>query len=201
MPNISEGSLVFSFSHECCVIKYDANNSFYKTTVERCPISLKAIDILLKENDETITLFEIKDCFGNELENQPRFSGIDSQEIIETKEWLKNKKWDNLVSIKRAKPYLPDEVAQKVIDTFTGLITSQRHAEPTLLNFYSAFTTPRLNIVLFLTLNYTPKDYNRLASRLGQTIRTRLSFLRINQVIICNEQTIPTNSTWSVTRI
>lgn len=200
MPEVTEGQLTFHFPTEWQAINYDAPNGFYKTVVQRAPLDFKAVDILARSPLDTFTWIEIKDCVGNEAENRPRFSGEDSSELIASKAWIKQQGWETQVIAKRAKLYLPDEVAQKVVDTLTGLVTSIRQVDTTLENFHPNLYHQKLDIVLFLTLNDSPKDYKRLASRLSQAIRSRLHFLNINQVTVCNEQTIPPNVGWSVTR-
>ena len=200
MPEITEGQLTFHFPSEWQVIKYDAIGDFYKTVVQRAPLDFKAVDILARSPMDTFTWIEIKDCAGNEAENRPRFSGQDPAELLASKAWIKQQGWESQVVAKRAKPYLADEVAQKVVDTLTGLVTSIRQIDTTLVKFQPGLYDQKLDIVLFLTLNDTPRDYKRLASRLAQAIRTRLHFLKVNQVTVCNEQTIPPDAAWSVTR-
>ena len=155
MPEVTEGQLTFHFPTEWQAISYDAPNGFYKTVVQCAPLDFKAVDILARSPLDTFTWIEIKDCVGNETENRPRFSEQDSTELVASKAWIKQQGWETQVIAKRAKPYLPDEVANKVVDTF---------------------------------------------SRLSQAIRSRLHFLNIHQVTVCNEQTIPPNVGWSVTR-
>ena len=200
MPEVTEGQLTFHFPMEWQAISYDAPNGFYKTVVQCAPLDFKAVDILARSPLDAFTWIEIKDCVGNEAENRPRFSGQDSRELVTSKEWIKRQGWESQVIAKRAKPYLPDEVAHKVVDTLTGLVTSIRQADTTLEDFHPSLHHQKLDIVLFLTLNDSPEDYKRLAGRLSQAIRSRLHFLNINQVIVCNEQTIPPNVGWSVTR-
>ncbi len=199
MPEITEGQLTFHFPTEWQAISYDAPGSFYHTKVQRSPLDFKAVDILACSPD-TCIFIEIKDCAGNEAENRPRFAGQDPAELVETKNWIKQQGWDSLVKAKRAKPYLPDEVAQKVVDTLTGLVASMRQADTTLANFQPGLYAQKLDIVLFLTLNHEPTTYKLLAYRLAQAIRARLHFLKINEVIVCNEQSIPSSAAWSVTR-
>ncbi len=200
MPEITEGKLTFHFPTEWQAISYDAPDGFYKTVVQCVPLDFKAVDILARSPLDTFTWIEIKDCVGNETENRPRFSGQDSAELVASKAWIKQQGWEAQVIAKRAKSYLADEVAHKVVDTLTGLVTSIRQADTTLEKFHPSLYHQKLDIVLFLTLNDSPKDYKRLASRLSQAIRSRLHFLNINQVTVCNEQTIPPNAEWSVTR-
>ncbi|MGB3919335.1 MAG: hypothetical protein WBL07_18020 [Thiothrix litoralis] len=204
MPEITEGTgdrqLVFHFPPEWQAIKYDALDGFYKTVVQRAPLDFKAVDILARSPLDTFIWIEIKDCAGYEAENSHRFSQQDSAELVASKAWIEEQGWKKQIIAKRAKPYLADEVAKKVVDTLMGLVTSIRHNDDTLLPFHAALNTQKLDVVLFLTLNYTPKDYNRLAIRLSDVIRKRLHFLRLNQVTVCNEQSIPPNAGWSVTR-
>lgn len=200
MPEVTEGQLTFHFPTEWQAISYDAPNGFYDMVVQRAPLDFKAVDILARSPLDTFTWIEIKDCAGNEAENRPRFSGQDSTELVASKAWIKQQGWEAQVIAKRAKPYLADEVAHKVVDTLTGLVTSIRQTDTTLEDFHPSLHHQKLDIVLFLTLNDSPKDYKRLASRLSQAIRSRLHFLNIHQVTVCNEQTIPPNVGWSVTR-
>ena len=200
MPSVTEGQLNFHFPDDWNAISYDENGGFYKTVVERSPLDFKAMDILAVSDANTHTWVEVKDCFGNEDENRPRFSGSDSPEVCESKEWIKEKGWEKQVSVKRAKPYLADEVAKKTVDTLTGLICSIKNEDETLTPFCPALSNQPINVVLFLTLNYRPKDYKRLAMRLQDAIRKRLKTLNINQVTVCNEQTIPISFAWTVSR-
>lgn len=200
MPEVTEGQLIFAFPEGWNAICYDDVGGFYKTVVERSPLDFKAVDIIASSNDAQHIWIEVKDCAGNESANRLRFSGQDPNELVESKAWLEQQGWKSQVVAKRAKPYLPDEVAQKVVDTLTGLVTSIRHDNTTLLPFHSVLNNQKLDIVLFLTLNDTPRDYKRLASRLAQAIRARLHFLNVNQVTVCNEQTMPSDTIWSVTR-
>lgn len=200
MPEVTEGQLTFHFPTEWQAISYDAPNGFYNTLVQCAPLDFKAVDILARSPLDAFTWIEIKDCAGNEAENRPRFSGQDSTELVASKAWIKQQGWETQVIAKRAKPYLADEVAHKVVDTLTGLVASIRQADTTLEGFHPSLHHQKLNIVLFLTLNDSPKDYKRLASRLSQAIRSRLHFLNIHQVIVCNEDTIPPKVGWSVAK-
>lgn len=200
MPEVTEGQLTFHFPIEWQAISYDTPSGFYATVVQRSPMDLKAVDILARSPIDTFTWIEIKDCAGNEAANRPRFSGQDSAELVASKAWIKQQGWESQVVAKRAKPYLADEVAQKVVDTLTGLVTSIRQTDRTLVNFQPSLYDQELDIVLFLTLSDTPRDYKRLANRLAQAIRARLHFLNINLVTVCNENTIPQGVAWSVTR-
>ena len=200
MPSVTEGQLNFHFPDDWNAISYDEGGGFYKTVVERSPLDFKAMDILAVSNENTHTWIEVKDCFGNEDENQPRFSGADPYEVSESKEWIKEKGWERQVSVKRAKSYLADEVAKKTIDTLTGLVCSIKNEDETLTPFYPALSNQPIDVVLFLTLNYQPKDYKRLAIRLQDKIRIRLKTLNIDQVIVCNEHTIPSSFDWAVSR-
>ena len=200
MPIITEGQLNFHFPDDWNAISYDENEGFYKTVVERSPLDFKAMDILAVSDANTHTWIEVKDCFGNEDENQPRFSGADLSKVSESKEWIKEKGWERQVLVKRAKPFIADEVAKKTVDTLTGLICSVRNENETLTPFSSALSNRPIHVVLFLTLNYRPKDYKRLAIRLQDAIRKRLKTLNIDQVTVCNELTIPDDFAWSITR-
>ena len=157
MPEVTEGQLAFAFPEGWNALRYDDVGGFYKRVVEQSPLDFKAVDIIASSNDARHIWIEVKDCAGYEDANRPRFSGADSDELKETKRWIKEKGWEQQVLAKRAKPYLPDEVAQKVIDTLTGLVTSMRHNDETLLPFHPVLNNQKLDIVLFLTLNYTKR--------------------------------------------
>ncbi len=201
MTEIIEGSLTFQFSEGWEAISYDEAGGFYHRVIEKVPAGLKAVDILAHNPATKRHLWiEIKDCAGNEVNNKPRFSMNDSQEFVDTKAWIERKGYQSNVKVKRIKPYMPDEVAEKVIDTLTGVIASIRGDESGLSNFHTAVRSEKLDVVLFLTLNYQPKDYKRLALRLTSKIKARLNFLKPDRIFVINESTLPNDFPCTVMR-
>lgn len=202
MPSVTEGALTFHFPEHWLIVNYDADKSYYKSTLERSPMSYKAVDIIASDikNHQHIW-FEIKDCIGCEAENRPRFSGNKPAEVLETKAFVNKKGFKKQVNVTRKKPFIADEIAQKVNDTFTGIISSIRAQETSLQASHAIILQQQsLDIVLFLTLNDELRDYKRLALRLEHAIRSRVNILHINRVMVCKEDTIPAVSAWSVTR-
>ena len=81
MTNIHEGSLIFSFSDVCDVLKYD-NWSFYRERFQRIQ-NTKAVDILCVTN-EAAWLIEIKDYGNHDRNKSGRIEDEVAQKVRDT---------------------------------------------------------------------------------------------------------------------
>lgn len=199
MTILQEGSLRFEFDNQWrAVCKYD-DCHFYDNTVSRCQ-NIKAVDFIATKGDELLWI-EVKDFRQHDLENRPRLSPQDPQEVIACRTFCENQPFYEQVKISRKKPFLGEEIAEKVRHTFLGLSGAWRHQDNELMPYIKDLgDTVPLKIVLFLqqdALLDDPREFKPVASSLKTKIEQQLSFLNV-QVDVVNSLTLPTNAGWKV---
>lgn len=114
MPKIIEDLLEFDFAASTQAIKYD-DTPWMKSRFG----SLPAMDILARERDQQWWI-EIKDCEGAEPNNRPRLSAADPAELVETRDWINARGFDSCVRAIRKKPFIIDELVEKLRSTLIG---------------------------------------------------------------------------------
>jgi len=170
MPEVTEGRLTFHFPEGWQLAKYD-DSTWYR---QRMKSRLKGVDILAQDGGRTHWWVEVKDCEGYEPENRPRLSGTDPTEVIHARQWVEQQGLKPTVQVARRKPFIVDEIEEKLRDTLAALTIAQREGEPELAGFYAAQApSPTLRVVLLLTWNQ--RDFKRLASRLQTRLERALA--------------------------
>lgn len=168
MTTLIEGSLEFVFPDNWAALKFD-DNLWVRTKFGH----YQAMDIVATHNDYHWWI-EIKDCEGHELINAPRLSPTLLPELKETTDWLKNKSYEKIVRVSRRKPFIIDEVVEKMRDTLVSLSIAKKVGESSLSQFSQWSSSPQtLIIVLMLTWNIT--DFRRFARLLQQKLNMSLN--------------------------
>nr|WP_300311452.1 hypothetical protein [Halomonas sp.] len=182
MPEVQEGRLTFRFPEDWQLAKYDDSN-WHRQQMKSRP---KGVDILAHDGGPTHWWIEVKDCEGYEPENRPRFSGTEPAEVTQAREWVDQQGLKPSVQVARRKPFIVDEVEEKLRDTLAAITIAQRKAAPELADFYVVQAqSPALRVVLLLTWNH--RDFKRLASRLQTRLERALAPYGIRGFVV-NEQ-------------
>ncbi|MCD6438843.1 MAG: hypothetical protein J7L56_11345 [Halomonas sp.] len=182
MPEVTEGQLTFRFPEGWQLAKYD-DSSWHR---QRMKSRLKGVDILAHNGGPTHWWVEVKDCEGYEPENRPRLSGSDPGEVIQVRQWVEQQGLKPMVQAARRKPFIVDEVEEKLRDTLAALTVAQREGDPELASFHIVWPqAPTLKVVLLLTWNQ--RDFKRLATRLRSKMETALAPYGV-QGFVVNEQ-------------
>lgn len=199
---IVEDKLSFDFPDPWNAVKFD-DTKWYRETIKS---RVKAVDIVAFSGDRHWWI-EVKDCLGYETENYPRLIPGD-QPVVETvREWAKSQGHKNHVVVKRAKPFIVDEVAEKLEGTLVSLAAARRaaHAEEVpvaQVQPAAGVMAPESEWSLVLLLTWDPgaRDFGRLAMRLRDKLDKRLAAFRLNCFVLNENESAP-NQPWSVTRI
>lgn len=196
-----EGKLRFSFPDPWLALKFD-DTVWYRSVMQS---RIKATDVVACAGD-THWWVEVKDCLGFEAANMPRLSPIDLPEVVAAREWAKAQGHRKVVSVKRAKPFIVDEVAEKLEGTLLSLAAATRRGgadanAAKVLPFAQAWHLgSQWSVVLLLTWNPAAKDFGRLAMRLNDKLRQRLAAYQVACFVV-NEGTPAPNQPWRLTRI
>ncbi|MEQ6918733.1 hypothetical protein [Halomonas aquatica] len=182
MPEVQEGRLTFQFPEGWQLLKYD-DSTWHR---QRMKSRLKGVDILAHDGGPTHWWIEVKDCEGYEPENRPRLSGTEPVEVDQAREWVDQQGLKPTVQVTRRKPFIVDEVEEKLRDTLAAISVAQRKADLELEDFYVVRAqSPALTVVLLLTWNH--RDFKRLASRLQTRLERALAPYGIRSFVV-NEQ-------------
>ena len=192
--------LRFDFPEPWLALKFD-DTAWYRDEVKS---RVKAVDIVACHGNSHWWV-EVKDCKGFEPENLPRLSpNPDSAEVVAVREWARNQGYDRAVTVKRAKLFVVDEVAEKLEGTLVSLAAAQRTDAG---NAQAAEVTPfaqvadasvQWSVVLLLTWN--PRDFGRLAMRLRDKLQQRLAAYNV-QCFVLNESESAPHQPWTLTRV
>lgn len=195
MPEVREGRLTFHFPEGWQSIKYDDSNWHRQRMKSR----LKAMDILAHQGGPTHWWIEVKDCEGYEPENHPRLSGTDPAEVSQVREWVKQQGLESAVQMARRKPFIIDEIEEKLRDTLAAITVAQREADTELAEFIVVQTpSPVLRVVLLLT--WDQRDFKRLAIRLKTKLERALSPYGIQGFVVNEYNTADAGLHCEVTR-
>lgn len=164
MLEIREGKLLCRFADGWKAVKYD-ETPWHK---HRLKSRFRAIDILATDGAHHWWI-EIKDCMGHEQENLPRLSASDSDEVKDTRAWIKKQGWHQQVVAHRKKSWIVDEVVSKLHHTLAAMALAEREREQTLRDFCVIGNHLPLSVVLLLT--WDSRDFKRLALRLQDKLR------------------------------
>lgn len=201
---IVEDKLRFDFPDPWEAVKFD-DSRWYRETIKS---RVKAVDIVAFSGDDHWWI-EVKDCLGFETDNLPRLAAGEPDAVQTVRDWAESQGYKNLVTVKRAKPFIVDEVAEKLEGTLVSLAAAQRAAQSDEIPVPVAQVQPaagvmapeaKWSLVLLLTWDPEARDFNRLAMRLGDRLEKRLAAFRLDCFVL-NESDRAPNQPWSVTRI
>lgn len=194
-----EGKLKLSFPAEWQATKLD-DEPWYRNEMRS---QLRAVDVVAAQGT-THWWIEVKDCLGYETENLSRFSPAEPAALSAVRQLLAQNGLDKEVKVKRAKPFIIDELAEKITGSLICLATAQR-AGPgagnaaALQPFASAAAAgTNWNIVLLVT--WAPTDFKRLARLLTTKMSQRLAAFGV-ACFALNEHELAPGQPWSVHRI
>jgi len=198
---LAEGRLQFDFPEPWLALKFD-DTAWYRDAMQT---HVKAMDVVACLGD-THWWIEVKDCVGFEPTNRPRLSPNDPPEVAAVREWAKSQGHRDAVAVRRAKPFIVDEVAEKLEGTLLSLAAARRagaaHAQ-------AEQVTPMVgvlnegaqwSVVLLLTWNPAARDFGRLAMRLNDKLRQRLAAYQVACFVV-NEEVPAPHQPWQLTRI
>jgi hypothetical protein len=190
--NLNGCILKLEFSDKWQVCKYD-DELFYNKIKNQ---GLKAVDFMALSS-KVLLLMEVKYVVKTNETSSIRFTvDADNDKVKEIKDLLSPEQ-NNTVIIKSIRPYLVDEVTQKVRDTLLGLFANFRNKESTLSSYsQSLFTSNNqpILVLLFLERNIDlnqPEIFKPLATNLKLAIEQKLRFLGNIQVDVVNSSTLP----------
>lgn len=194
--------LRFDFPEPWLAVKFD-DTAWYRDAIKS---RVKAMDIMACHGSSHWWV-EIKDCKGFEPENLPRLSpNPDSVEVMAVREWARNHGYGRAVAIKRAKPFVVDEVAEKLEGTLASLAAAVRasagRADATNVAPFAQVIhgAAQWSVVLLLTWNPSARDFGRLAMRLRDKLQQRLAAYNV-QCFVLNESDVASQQPWTLTRV
>jgi len=176
MTIINEGRLRFQFPDGCRAIKYD-DTSYYRNQLEKA-VNLKAVDIIVSTNKQSISFIEIKDFRGHAIENKKRLKSGE----------------------------LACEVAEKFAHTLAGLVGAYRTEDSAL--FGLAVDCLKRNKRTMEVILFLQEDKIAVRLHPSKKRRTdQLDLLRRHlkpfgvAARIANLEDLPTGTLWSVCTI
>lgn len=192
--------LRFDFPEPWLALKFD-DAAWYRLTMKT---RVKAMDVVACDG-ENHWWIEVKDCLGHEPANWPRLSPNDSPEVGAVRTWAKAEGHLAAVSIKRSKPFIVDEVAEKLEGTLLSVVAARRASAA---NVDAAKVIPMAGamdaqaawgVVLLLTWDPTSRDFGSLAMRLRDKLRQRLAAYRVACFVVNQVMPVP-GQPWTLTR-
>lgn len=167
MTRLIEERLTFDFLGDLSALHYD------KTTLHTKQFGhYSAVDFLVVIGSKHWWL-EIKDCKQYEEVNRPRLSPQDPYELVQTRDWITRKNWKSHVSAVRKKPFIVDEVIQKLRDTMVGLSVAKRLAISDFTPYADwSDSSATLRFILFLT--WDAAEFKLVAKRLQHKLNQAL---------------------------
>lgn len=193
--------LRFDFPEPWLALKFD-DSAWYR---DRMKSRVKAMDIVACHGD-THWWAEVKDCKGFEPDNQPRLSpNNDSDEVVAVRAWVNSHGYGRAVTVKRAKPFVVDEVAEKLEGTLVSLAaavradTGQMDAAKVIPFAQVIGGEAQWSVVLLLTWDPDANDFPRLAIRLRDKLRQRLAAYKV-QCFVLNENDVAPQQPWTLMR-
>lgn len=201
MPkSVVEGRLKFDFPVPWLVLKFD-DTLWYREIMKS---RMKAVDVVACAG-KSHWWVEVKDCLSFEAENLLRLLPSDPPEVAVVRDWAKAQGHRDAVLIKRAKPFIVDEVAEKLEGTLLSLAVARRasathtQAEELLPMAAVLDDGAQLSVVLPLTWDPEARDFGRLAMRLNDKLRQRLAAYQLECFVVNEGIPIP-GQPWQLTR-
>lgn len=178
MASILEGKLMLTFPADWAEVKYDATD-WYRQHFTHC----KALDVLAVSEQALHCWIEIKDCEGYEDANLSRLSDAEPAELKTTRTHIQTQGLHKIIKVKRAKPYLIDEIIEKLHDTI-GCMTIARQTGVADLTPFAAWSAGGQQLIFILLLTWESEEFKRIAIRLSQKLEQALSPYGINGIVI-----------------
>ncbi len=190
--NLNGSTLVFEFSDNWQVCKYDEQSCYAEIKYQ----GFKGVDFMAV-SDNGLLLMELKYVLASDEESKLRFTvDADNEKLKEIKALLTPEQQKTVI-IKSIRPYLVDEVNNKIKDTLLGLFSGYRknNAElsPYAQRLFNDKNEPVL-VLLFLERNTElnkAENFKPLASHLTLAIKQKLNFLGNIEVGVVNSLTLP----------
>lgn len=193
--------LRFDFPAPWLALKFD-DTAWYR---EKIKTSVKAMDVVACHGHSHWWI-EVKDCKDFEADNIPRLSPVDPAQVALVKVWAKGQGHDRAVVVKRAKPFVVDEVAEKLEGTLVSLAAAVRagaaQADAAAVAPFAQVmdAAAQWSVVLLLTWNPAARDFGRLAMRLRDKLHQRLAAHNV-QCFVLNENESAPHQPWTLTRV
>lgn len=205
MPKIVEGepgnnALEFDFSADFGAIKYD--DTVWKNSRFG---NLPAMDILARKRDQQWWI-EIKDCEGYEPDNRPRLSPTEPAELLQTKSWISSQGFDSKVRVIRRKPFIIDELIEKLRSTLIGCtlagFVDSRGSQADAVVGPHRLSDSDQPLIVVLYLSWEVNDFRRLARGLQTKLNRALRHYGWQGFIVNNSTQLgQTGISCTVTRI
>lgn len=202
---IREGKLALHFAEGWQAVKWD-EQAWYRdgNALGGC---VKGMDVVALGPDGQHWWIELKDCLGYEVENVPRLTEENPPEIKQAKTWLEAQGWQHRVQAKRKKPFIGDELLEKLVGTVAGLAAAARQAsQDARAQEVAAFATAHTpggawSIALVLTWTHPDmRDYARMAKLLKTKLDQRLRAFGVCCYVV-NETVAAPQQPWTVERV
>lgn len=199
MPEtVVEGRLRMDFAEGWQALKFDASPWYRDVIGSR----VKAVDLVAWQTG-THWWIEIKDCAGFEADNLPRLSPVDPPAVATVRQWTQSQGHARDVQVRRAKPFIVDEVAEKIEGTLVSVAAAARAG---MVDQKAREIQPLAEVMnsgigwnIVLLLAWSPTDFNRLAMRLRDKLIARLAAYNV-QCFVLNEGGSAPQQPWTVTR-
>ncbi len=202
MPEpIVEDQLSFDFPAPWIALKFD-HTAWYRETIKT---RVKAVDIVAFSGSRHWWI-EVKDCLGFEPDNLPRLRPGDQPAVELARDWVESQGLQDYVAVRRTKPFIVDEVAEKLEGTLVSLAaaaragTGQVQAAHVLPAAGVMYPQAEWSLVLLLIWNPAAKDFGRLALRLRDKLAKRLQAFNI-ECFVLNEAESAPQQPWRVARL
>lgn len=199
MPEtVVEGRLRMDFAEGWQALKFDASPWYRDAMGSR----VKAVDVVAWQK-ESHWWIEIKDCAGFEADNLPRLSPVDPPAVATVRQWTQSQGHARDVQVRRAKPFIVDEVAEKIEGTLVSVAAAARagagHASAREVQALAEVMDPGITWNIVLLLAWDAGDFNRLAMRLRDKLIARLAAYKV-QCFVLNEGGAAPHQPWTMTR-
>lgn len=163
MTQLVEGGLRLTFPAGWQALKFD-DTSWHRQRFGHH----QAMDVLATHSGQHWWI-EIKDCEGFEQDNRPRMSPAEPQEVEQARTWVKSQGLESRVRLTRAKPFIIDELIEKLRSTLVSVLAAKRQGEAELQPYVAVYDQGMpFSVILLLTWDIA--DFNRLAQRLQQKL-------------------------------
>ncbi len=190
--NWNGSTLVFEFSEKWQACKYD-EQAFYTEIKYQ---GFKGVDFMAL-SDNGLLLMELKYVLASNEASTLRFTvDADSDKLKEIKTLLTPEQ-QKAVIIKSIRPYLVDEMSNKIKDTVLGLFSAYRKNNAELSPYTQRLFTDKnmpILVLLFLERNAELNEegkFKPLASHLKLAIEQKLNCLGNIHVGVVNSLTLP----------
>lgn len=199
MTDVIEGKLRFQFPAGWALSKFD-ESPWYRDEIKA---TVKSMDILAASG-QTHWWIEVKDCASFEPHNRPRLAPAEPNEVDLVRQWAKSQGHQGTVAVGRKKPFIVDEVAEKVEGTLCALAAALRagpgHTKAAPVLPQSGVCSPAAKWSVVLLLTWDPVDFNRLAARLRDKLKQRLRVHNLHCYVLNESDTAP-QQPWTLTRL